>query len=399
MVAITNRLTARGIATIAKPGRHADGGGLYLQVGASGAKSWLFMYKRDGRRRELGLGSTKDVPLALARQRAADARRLLDEGRDPLEQRRQAERQLSTQHRPTFAEVADELLAGIEIGFRNEKHRAQWRMTLGPAYCASIRDLPVDEVSTAHVLAILQPIWSTKAETASRLRGRIERVLDAAKARGLRQGENPARFRGHLDSLLSKRQRLQRGHHAAMPYSSVPAFVSRLQASPTISNLALEFAILSGARSGETLGARWEEMDLALEIWTIPGARMKAGREHRVPISPRMKTILEILQPLRTGEFVFPGRIAGKPLSGMAMEMVLRRMKITDATVHGFRSSFRDWVGEETDFAREIAEAALAHIVGSAVERAYRRGDALEKRRELMCAWATFCERGEAADR
>lgn len=399
MASVINRLTARGIAAIAKPGRHADGGGLYLQVSASGAKSWLFMYKRDNRRRELGLGSAKDVPLALARQRAADARRLLDEGQDPLEQRRLAEGQLPIQHRPTFAEVADELLAGIEMGFRNEKHRAQWRMTLGPAYCASIRDLPVDEVSTAHVLAILEPIWSIKAETASRLRGRIERVLDGAKARGLRQGENPARFRGHLDSLLSKRQRLQRGHHAAMPYPAVPAFLRRLRTSPTVSNFALEFVILSGVRSGEALGARWAEFDLTSAIWTIPGERMKAKREHRVPISPRMKIVLDILLPLRTGDFVFPGRIVGKPLSGMSMEMVLRRMKITNATVHGFRSSFRDWVGEETDFAREIAEAALAHTVGGAVERAYRRGDALEKRRQLMCAWATFCESGEAEDR
>ncbi|MCC2654631.1 MAG: integrase, partial [Microvirga sp.] len=240
------------------------------------------------------------------------------------------------------------------------------------------------------VLRVLRPIWLTKSETASRLRGRIERVLDFAKARGMRTGENPARWRGHLDAVLPRRQKLTRGHHKAMPFDEVPAFVSRLRDAQGVAPRALEFLILTAGRTGEVLGAAWDEIDIEAGIWTVPAVRMKAGREHRVPLTQRALAILAELHEARTGEHVFPGLKRGKPLSSMAMEAVLRRMKI-DATVHGFRSAFRDWAGERTHFPREIAEAALAHLVGDAVERAYRRGDALEKRRELMSAWDSFC--------
>ena len=246
------------------------------------------------------------------------------------------------------------------------------------------------------MLAVLQPIWQEKNETASRLRGRIERVLDAAKAKGLRTGENPARWRGHLDTLLPKRQKLQRGHHPAMPYTEVPAFVAELRTREAMAARALEFAILTAARSGEVLGAMWGEVDLKAEVWTVPAMRMKAGREHRVPLTAPAIAILRALEALRPedddkGAYIFPGQRKGRPLSGMAMEMLLRRQKL-EITVHGFRSSFRDWAAEETGFPREIAEAALAHVVGDATERAYRRGDALEKRRELMTAWAAHCQ-------
>ena len=254
--------------------------------------------------------------------------------------------------------------------------------------------MPVDVIDTAAVLSVLKPIWQAKPETASRFRGRIEQVLDAAKAQGHRTGENPARWRGHLDKLLAKRQRLTRGHHAAMAYADVPAFLSRLRErqAGSVSALALEFVILTAARSGEALGMRWDEVDETAKVWTVPPARMKAAREHRVPLSARALDLLGEAKKARTGDFVFPGSGAGRPLSVMAMEMVLRRMNLASVTVHGFRSAFRDWAGNETHFPREVAEAALAHVIGDAAERAYRRGDALEKRRALMEAWANYCE-------
>jgi integrase len=274
--------------------------------------------------------------------------------------------------------------------WRNEKHAAQWEMTLRD-YAAPLRRLPVDKITTDDVLSVLKPLWNAKPETASRLRGRIERVLDAAKAKGLRSGENPARWRGHLDQLLPKRQRLTRGHHAAMPYADVPSFMGDLRSRQATSALALEFAILTAARSGEVLGARWDEFDVERAVWIVPAGRMKAGREHRVPLSRRALQIVKELHKTRTNEFVFPGEKAGRPLSGMALEMVLRRMRVEDATVHGFRSSFRDWAAECTSSANEVCEAALAHVIENKAEAAYRRGDLFEKRRRLMDAWALYC--------
>jgi integrase len=377
-------LSARTVATLTKPGRHSDGGGLYLHITASGARSWVFMWKADGKRREMGLGALRDVPLAKARERATEARQKLADGLDPIAARDNKPQAMA------FGEAADALIESMSSSWRNEKHRAQWKMTL-TVYCEPLRAKPVTEIGTEDVLKVLQPLWTTKPETASRLRGRMERVFDFARARGQGSGENPARWRGHLDAVLPKRARLTRGHHKAMPFDDVSAFVAALREREGMAPRALEFAILTAARSGEVFGARWEEFDLEARVWTVPAARMKAGREHRVPLSARAVVILREMQQKRFSDLVFPGTKPGRPLSVMALEMVLRRMKV-DVTVHGFRSAFRDWAGERTHFPREIAEAALAHLVGDAVERAYRRGDALEKRRELMDAWDDFLE-------
>ncbi len=386
----SNKLTARTVAT-AKPGRYSDGNGLYLNVTASGTKSWVFRFTVPGGKvTEMGLGPVDLVTLAEAREKARQARRQVASGQNPIEAKR-AEKQ-ARDGRKTFGECALAYVEAHEASWRNDKHRWQWRHTL-ETYCAAIWERPVDAVDVVAVLGILQPLWSQIPETASRLRGRIEAVLDAARARGLvpHDQANPARWKGHLDKLLPKRQKLYRGHHKALPYSDVPAFVASLREREAVAALALEFTILTATRSGEVLGARWSEIDLGAKVWTVPAARMKAGRDHRVPLSDRAMAILERLAETRTGDFVFPGQRPGKPLSAMAMEMCLRRMK-SEVTVHGFRSSFRDWCGEETHFPREVAEAALAHAVGNEVEAAYRRGDALEKRRTLMGAWADFVE-------
>lgn len=369
---------------------HADGDGLYLVLDKAGNRRWSFIYQWNGRRRELGLGSLSNVGLAAARELAAEQRRHISRGIDPKEARKTAsDARNAAKH--TFGSFADALIGDIKSQFRNAKHIAQWEMTL-KVYAASLRPMSLDAIETGDVLKVLKPIWQTKPETASRLRGRIERVLDAAKAQGFRSGENPARWRGHLDSLLPKRQKLTRGHHAAMPYQQVPAFCEALRAEKALSARALEWTILSACRSGETLGARWEEIDRQANVWTIPAERMKAGRPHRVPLTPRMVEILETLQETAgDNPFIFPGSKPKRPLSGMAMAMQLRRMGFGEFTVHGFRSAFRDWAAEETRFPRETAEAALAHIVGDATERAYRRGDALERRRALMNMWEIHC--------
>ena len=377
-------LTTRKVQT-AKPGKYSDGGNLYLIVSPSGSRKWVLRFTWRGRAKEMGLGSAAVVSLADAREKAAVARRKLAQGLNPIEDRKR------NGGIPTFGEMADSVREALSAGFRNEKHKAQWKSTL-ETYAAPLRTKPVDTITTDDILAVLKPIWTLKPETASRVRGRIEKVLDAAKAKGFRDGENPARWRGHLDHLLPKPSKLERGHHAAMPYEDVAAFVGELRKRKTTATLALEFCILTAARSGEVLGARWSEMDLAKRLWTVPAHRMKAGREHRVPLSNRAMSILKQLRDADCGEFVFPGQKPKKPLSNMAMEMVLRRMKIENATVHGFRSSFRDWAGNVTSFPREVTETALAHVIGDKAEQAYRRGDALDKRRALMDAWAAYCE-------
>jgi integrase len=383
------KMTARAVAA-AKPGRYCDGRGLWLVVSPSGARKWVFRFTCRGRVTEMGLGG-HGTTLAEARKKADEARKIVAEGKNPIEAKREA--RMASATKPTFGQCADALLQAKSSEWRNEKHRAQWQMTLAN-YAKPLRALPVDEVDTAAVLGVLQPLWHAKAETAFRLRGRIETVLDAARAMGHipRNEANPARWRGHLDKLLPKRQKLTRGHHAALDYADVPAFIAELRERQAMAAMALEFAISTAARSREVLGARWNEIDLEAKVWTVPAARMKAGREHRMPLSTRALAILEKLAEAKTSDFVFAGQRPGKPLSGMAMEMVLRRMKVEDVTVHGFRSSFRDWCGEATSFPCEIAEAALAHVAGDATERAYRRGDALEKRRTLMEAWANHCE-------
>jgi integrase len=377
-----NRLNARSVATITECGRHADGGGLYLSVSPNGGRRWVFLYRWHGKPTEIGLGSARDVSLARAREHAANARAKLAEGSNPKGVRRSAG--------ASFGECADQIIAAMRPSWRNKKHAAQWEMTLRD-YAAPLRRLPVDKVTTDDVLSVLKPLWNSKPETASRLRGRIERVLDAAKAKGLRSGENPARWRGHLDQLLPKRQQLTRGHHAAMDYVDLPAFIEDLQAREGSAARALEFAILTAARSGEVLGECWPEIDLDGGVWTVPANRMKGGREHRVPLSRRAVRIVKEMHEVREGDFVFGGQQAGNPLSVMALEMVLRRMKIDDATVHGFRSAFRDWAAECTNFPNEVCEAALAHVIENKAEAAYRRGDLFEKRRKLMDAWDAYC--------
>jgi integrase len=278
-----------------------------------------------------------------------------------------------------------------EANGRNEKHRAQWRASL-TEFAAPLRSRPIDEIDTAAVLAVLTPLWQTRPETALRLRGRIEAVLDAAKAQGHRSGENPAAWRGHLSHLLPKRGKLTRGHHAAMAYQDVPAFIAQLRECNAIAAMALEFCILTATRSGEVYGARWSEIDVEAKVWILPAARMKAARAHRVPLSERALVILGKLGDAKTSDYVFPSPRGRKPLSHVSMAKVMHRLQIDGATVHGFRSAFRDWAGNETHFPREVAEAALAHVIGDKAEQAYRRGDALEKRRTLMEAWAGFCE-------
>lgn len=375
-----------------KPGRHSDGGGLYLNVTSAGTKSWVFMWTPPGgKRKEMGLGAYPGVTLARARSRAGECRSLLGEGRDPLaEKKREAE--------PTFGECADRYIASVKSQWRNDKHEYQWNQTLGDSYCKAIRGRLVSQISTDDVLSVLTPIWTSKSETASRLRGRIERVLSFAKSKGWRSGENPAAWRGHLRNILPKRQKLTRGHLAAMPYDKVPAFLKRLRAADAMAARAMEFAILTVGRSGEILGARWSEIDMEKKLWNLPRDRMKAGLPHTVPLSAQAHALLKRLAETPVSECVFPGEKKDKPLSGMAMEMLLRRMKVTEATVHGFRSSFRDWCGDKTTFPRELAEAALAHKVGDETERAYRRSDALEKRRKLMQAWADYCDDARATN-
>jgi integrase len=386
---MAGHLTARKVET-AKPGKYSDGGNLYLIVSPTGARKWVLRFTWRRRAKEMGLGSALSVPLADARERAAAARRKIAQGVNPIEDRKR------DNGIPTFGEMADTVLASLSAGFRNEKHKAQWRSTL-ETYAATLRNKSVDTIVTDDVLVVLKPIWTTKAETASRLRGRIEKVLDAAKAKGFRSGENPARWRGHLDHLLPRPSKLSRGHHAAMPYEEIADFIDKLRANQSLAALALELCILTAARSGEILGMRWSEVDLNKAVWTIPAHRMKAGREHRVPLANRAATILGQLEKSRIGEFVFPGNVREKPLSNMAMEMVLRRMKIKNATVHGFRSSFRDWAGNVSSFPRELVETALAHVIGDKAEQAYRRSDALEKRRKLMGAWDAYCTAQKSA--
>jgi integrase len=407
MARAINKLSAKTVAALNKPGRHGDGDGLYLVVDKNGAKRWVFLFRwrglsqeaGPGQLREMGLGGANLVSLAQARGLAAKAKADVKAGVDPI-----AARKAEAPKVVTFGDAADEFIAAMKPGFKNAKHIAQWEMTLKD-YAATLRPLAIDQVDTDAVMKVLKPIWLTKNETASRLRGRIERVLDAARSKGLRSGENPARWRGHLANLLPKRQKLARGHHKALSYADLPAFMEKLHARPATAARALEFTILTAARSGEVYNMTWAEIDRAAKVWTVPAVKMKGGREHRVPLPVGAVAILSELAAAGTdpADYVFPGARRDKetkrrrPLSGMAMEMLLRRMEM-DVTVHGFRSTFRDWCGEETEFPRELAEAALAHVVGDETERAYRRGDALAKRRKLMDEWELFCAKKSIDD-
>ncbi|AOR78200.1 tyrosine-type recombinase/integrase [Novosphingobium resinovorum] len=399
---LSNALTPLAVKN-AKPGRHADGGGLHLLVKESGARSWVYRFMLNGKSRDVGLGpaGTGGISLSHARD-ARDALRLkVKAGIDPIEERqREANEALAASQAAqvagmTFRAVAEAHIAANEGSWRNDKHRQQWRNTLATYAYPVMGDLPVADIGTAHVLKILEPIWQDKPETASRVRGRIEIVLDAAKARGYRVGENPARWRGHIGQILPARARLTRGHHKALPYGEIPGFVESLRKRAAMAASALEFVILTATRTSEVLSGTWAEVDLERGVWTIPAARMKAGKEHRVPLTSRATDILKESK-LAESEWLFTGDRGGK-LSGMAMNMLLRRMG-TDVTVHGFRSGFRDWAAESTAYSHEVCEMALAHVIGNKAEAAYRRGDLFEKRRRLMTDWAAYCASPLRAD-
>jgi integrase len=425
------RLTAKEVETASHQGATDrpisihDGDGLYLQITKRGGKSWLFRFMMAGKAREMGLGAfgkpaRKGSPqvgltLADARDKAAEARALVRQGIDPISHRQgQQRRELADRNRAatsTFRTLAEEMVSAREAGWKNRKHIQQWKNTLASYAYPVLGHMPVSEIGTDDVLLVLKPIWTAKPETASRLRGRIERVLAYGKARGLRTGDNPATWRGHLaESLPSPRQVQGKipGHHPALPWARIGAFMGELTREPSSSSRALAFLILTATRTNEVLGARWREIDLAESAWTIPAVRMKARKEHRVPLSPAALEILLAMKPLATGPdgFVFPGRVKGAPLSQMALLMLLRRLNAVEdgqpvpwvdgrtgepITAHGFRSAFRDWCGEATSFATDLAEAALAHTVRDKVVAAYARGDLFDKRRELMGAWGAFC--------
>lgn len=376
-------LTAVQIRALKSPGRYADGNGLYLVVDPSGAKRWILRTVIQGHRRDIGLGGVSLVTLAEAREKALAFRKLAREGGDPLAERRKAMVSL-----PTFAEAVERVHEEHKATWKNVKHAQQWINTLQTYACPHLGQKSIDQITTPDVLKVLAPIWLTKPETARRVRQRIGTVLDWAKAAGHRSGDNPVD--GVAKGLPKQTDRDE--HHAALPYADVPAFVASLQTcgGSVVVRLAFEFLILTAARTGEVLGMRWDEVNLSERLWTVPAARMKMHREHRVPLSDRALAILAEAQALSTsGPFVFPGRSGGKPLSNMAFLMLLRRLG-RDVTAHGFRSSFRDWAAEQTNLPREVAEMALAHAVENRVEAAYRRGDLLEKRRELMYMWSAY---------
>lgn len=423
-----NRLSARQVASQRKVGMHADGGGLYLRVTKKGSRQWVFVFHWQERRREMGLGGVDGVAkvdLTDARKLAAAAREKLADKRNPIDDRQAAEAGPKAGTGDTFGEVAEALVAGLEAGWKNAKHKAQWRSTL-KTYCAPIWAMNVGDVATDDVVACIRPIWMVKPETAERVRGRMERVLDAAVVHGKRSRElaNPARWKGHLALILPPKQKLSRGHHAAMPYSEVPAFWPNLRQRPALAARCLELTMLCGLRTNEALGARKAEFDLTTagaEVWTVPPERMKGKkghkREHRIPLGGRALAIVReaLADTANTGAYLFPSaKNDARPMSNMAMEMLMRRMGYGDEvigrnkdgskkrnagdkanyTVHGFRSAFRDWGGEATEFPDWLLEMCLAHVVGNAVERAYRRGDALDKRREVLEAWDGYVTGG-----
>lgn len=394
-----SKMTDAWVRKVIQPGMHADGGGLYLSVtptkrDAHPSKSWVVRYSApDGRRRSMGLGSYPEVTLAAARREAFAKRAASRGGVDPLQVKREARRAaaVAAARQVTFKECATRYMEAHAPSWRNDKHVAQWGSTLATYVYPVFGDLPVCDVDTPLVMRVLDPIWRTKNETASRVRGRIETVLDWAKARSHRDGENPARWKGHLQHALPARSKIAKvEHHAALPFDEIGPFMRQLREMPGIAARALDFTILTAARTGEVIGATWSELDLDAKVWTVPASRMKAGRDHRVPLSPAAMTILIKQRAEAHSDYVFSA--GDTPMSNMALLMTLRRMKRADLTVHGFRSTFRDWAAERTNYPREVAEAALAHAVGDKVEAAYRRGDLFEKRRVLMTEWADYCD-------
>ena len=392
--------SAKGVEAVSKPGYHRCGQGLYLQVSKQGTKSWLYRYKSPitQKQREMGLGSLNFVGLAEARQLAISQKRLVIDGKDPIEERKRSrvEQQLSQARNLSFEDVALACITSKSHEWKNAKHAQQWKNTLATYAFPVIGHLPISEITTDLILRILEPIWVTKAETASRVRQRLETIWDYGKARNYVDGENPARLKGHLDKILSKTAKVKRVRHfPALPYNEIGSFVKELRTRSGYSALGLEFLILTAARTGEIIGAKWSEIDLEKAVWTIPSERMKAGTEHRVPLSSRAVEILESITSNRNPEeYIFSGWKRNTGLSNNAFLALLKKMERSDITTHGFRSCFRDWAAEEAyQFSNETIELALAHTITNKVEAAYRRGDQLERRRELMSEWGKFIER------
>ncbi|TDX28389.1 integrase [Modicisalibacter xianhensis] len=388
-----HKLSPRKVVT-AGPGKHEDGGGLRLVVSGGGAKKWVLRFTMKSKRREMGLGSFPDIGLADARRKAEHYRRLAKDGTDPIQARDAEQQEIST---PTFTTCAARYIQSHRRSWRNAKHARQWVTTLKTYARPVIGNMPIDEIDTHDIVAILNPIWTTKTETAKRVQGRIENILDYAAAHKYRDESNPARWRGHLDKLLAKPSRVKKvSHHPAMPYDDVAAFMAELQGYTSISSKALQFLILTATRTSETLFTGWHEIDLENATWTIPAERMKARREHRVPLSIRAVSLLSDLPRLQGNPYVFPGARLGRPLSNMAMLQLMRGMGYGvgggrgDYVPHGFRSSFRDWSGEVSSYPRDVAEMALAHTIENKVEAAYRRGDLFDKRRAMMQEWADY---------
>lgn len=390
----TNKLSARTVATVHEPGYYGDGGGLYLQVSKAGTKSWIFRFALAGRTREMGLGSFANVDLKEARRRAQEARELVDKKIDPIQHRdaQDAVAALAEASQQTFKQIAQECIKSLAPGWRNSKHADQWTNTLQTYVYPKIGDLPIAGIETQHVLQVLEPIWTKKTETASRVRGRIEKVLSWAAARGYRSKENPATWRGHLDALLAQPSKVRVvRHHPALPYERMGTFMAELRKQTGVAAAALEFTVLTAVRVNEAVQAQWSEIDLPAALWTIPEGRMKANKPHRVPLSPQAVAVLKRMQPLHV-HLVFPSpTVEDKPVTDAALLAIVKTLAGAEYTVHGFRSSFRDWAAERTSYPNIVAEAALAHVVGDKTEAAYRRGDLFDKRKRLMADWAKFC--------
>lgn len=387
-----HRLTAKRVATVRAPGYYRDGLNLVLQVSATGSKSWVFGYTLRGRSREMGLGSLHDVSLAAARKRAEEARALLKEGKDPIEVRdaRRVAEALAKAATISSRDAWTRYIKAHRAGWRNAKHADQWTNTLETYAGPVLGDVPVSLVDVGLVMRVIEPHWKTKNETMRRVRARLEAVLDWARVHGYRAGENPARWKGNLDKLLPKPSRVARvEHHAALGYAEIGAFMEKLREQAGEAARALEFLILTAGRTGEVIGAKPEEFDLDAGIWTVPASRMKGGRRHRVPLSLRAVEIVRD-RVEQDRPYVFAGGKPGEPLSNMAMAETLKRMG-QGVTVHGFRSTFRDWVADKTTYPRELAEAALAHKMDDTTEAAYQRSDMIEKRRAMMVAWSRYC--------
>jgi len=388
-------LTAKGVETAREP-RQFDGDGLVLDVSENGAKSWgfLFVSPVTGKRRQMGLGSVRTFTLAEARERARKARQMVADGLDPIEERQKQRDHAKAEaaKRITFKECAETYIKAHERSWKNDKHRAQWRSTLKTYAYPTLGSVSVAAITTPMIVKVLKPLWHDIPETARRVRNRIELVLDSATAMGARSGENPARLRGHLDKLLPKRSDDEKPqHHAALPFTEIGTFLDKLRAHDGIASRALEFLILTATRTNEVINAEWDEINFKEKLWTIPASRMKAKKEHRVPLSPRAIEILKSLPREKDSKWVFAGGKEGESLSNMAMLQLLKRMKRDDLTVHGFRSCFRDFASERTNYPREVCEMALAHKIPDKVEAAYRRGDLFDKRTRLMGEWAKFC--------